>query len=192
MALRSRIPLRRGALALISVRVTGIAVLETYCRSLVFMSHAASNADGETRYAMFSAQMPNLYGFFHSISHGAAWGMALTIISSLIVLLWAAMQKPSLPLALLAGILVSYHLYFYDLTLLLLPISLVFNQNIDSFTSGREKGSFYASAVLILVSVWGVFVVFDYHHLFAIPVAVLFACLSSSHDTQPVGSPSLS
>ncbi|MCU1293423.1 MAG: hypothetical protein JWP08_2273 [Bryobacterales bacterium] len=131
-------------LALISVRITGVKVLESYGHSLFFMSHEASNAVGEARYAMFSAQMPNLYGFFHSISRGAPWGLALTILSSLLVLLWAATQKPSLPLAILAGILVSYHLYLYDLTLLLLPMSLVFNQNIDSSPHGREKCSFYA------------------------------------------------
>ena len=125
-----------SVLALISLRITGVKVLESYGHSLLFMSREASSAAGETRYAMFSAQMPNLYGFFHSISRGAPWGLALTILCSLLVLAWAATQKPSLPLALLAGILVSYHLYLYDLTLLLLPISLVFNQNIDSPARG--------------------------------------------------------
>jgi len=145
------------------------------------MSHEASSAAGEARYAMYSAQMPNLYGFFHSISRGAPWGLVLTILSSLIVFLWAARQKPSLPLALLAGILVSYHLYLYELTLLLLPISLVFNENTDSSASGREKGSFYASVLLALSSLWGAFIIFDDHYLVAIPVAVLFACLRPTY-----------
>jgi hypothetical protein len=54
-------------LALISVRITGLKALESYGHSLFFMSHEASNPAGEAKYAMFSAQMPNLYGFFHSI-----------------------------------------------------------------------------------------------------------------------------
>jgi hypothetical protein len=70
-------------LALISVRITGLKALESYGHSLFFMSHEASNPAGEAKYAMFSAQMPNLYGFFHSISHGAPWGLALTFLSSL-------------------------------------------------------------------------------------------------------------
>jgi hypothetical protein len=168
-------------LALISVRITGIEGLASYGHSLLFMSHEASSAAGEARYAMYSAQMPNLYGFFHSISRGAPWGLVLTILSSLIVFLWAARQKPSLPLALLAGILVSYHLYLYELTLLLLPISLVFNENTDSSASGREKGSFYASVLLALSSLWGAFIIFDDHYLVAIPVAVLFACLRPTY-----------
>jgi hypothetical protein len=172
-------------LALISIRITGVKVLESYGHSLFFMSHEASSAAGEARYAMFSAQMPNLYGFFHSISRGAPWGLALTILSSLLVLLWAARQKPSLPLALLAGILVSYHLYLYDLTLLLLPMSLVFNKNMDSSPHGREKGSLYASVFLGLSSLWGAFIVFDDHYLVAIPVAVLFACFGAAHTRTP-------
>jgi hypothetical protein len=151
------------------------------------MFHAASNPAGEAKYGMFPDQMPNLYGFFHTLSGGAPWGLALTIFCSLLVLFWAARQQPSLPLALLAGVLVSYHLYLYDLTLLLLPITLVFNQNVDSSVRGRQSGAFYASVFLQLGSIWGAFVWFDSHYLVAIPVAVLFACfgpLSSGADAS--------
>ena len=89
------------------------------------------------------------------------------------------------PLALLAGILVSYHLYLYDLTLLLLPMSLVFNENIDSSPHRREKGSFYASVFLGLSSLWGAFIVFDDHYMVAIPVAILFACFGSPNTRTP-------
>ncbi len=79
---------------------------------------------------MFSAKMPNLYGFFHTLLPGVS-GYVLTAIGSLAVMAWASTRKPSLPLALLAGMLVSYHLYLYDLTLLLLPIGLVFNAELE-------------------------------------------------------------
>jgi Glycosyltransferase family 87 len=172
-------------LTLISIRITGLKVIETYVESLVFMSRHASNAAGQAKYATFPAQMPNLYGFFHSISHGAPWGFALTILCSLVVLLWAAIQKPSLPVALLAGMLVSYHLFFYDATLLLLPISLLFNQTIDSPIHGRRKAAIYASSFLVLASFWGAFLTFDFHHLAVIPIAVLFACLNPNSLVQP-------
>ena len=168
-------------LTLISIRITGLKVMETYVESLVFMSRHASNAAGQAKYATFPAQMPNLYGFFHSISHGATWGFALTILCSLLVLLWAAIQKPSLPLAFLAGMLVSYHFFFYDAILLLLPISLLFNQSIDSPIHGRQKVAIYASVFLVLASFWGMFITFDFHHVAAIPIAVLFACLSPAN-----------
>lgn len=173
-----------AALTLLSILITGPRAFDAYGRSLFFMSHAASNPGGEARYGMFPTQMPNLYGFFHTLSGGASWGLALTILCSLLVLFWAARQQPSLPLALLAAILVSYHLYLYDLTLLLLPISLVFNQNVGSLARGRQTGAFYASAFLQLGSFWGSFVWFDSHYLVAIPITLLFACLGPVESPQ--------
>ena len=173
-----------AALTLLSILITGPRAFEAYGRSLFFMSHAASNPAGEAKYGMFPAQMPNLYGFFHTLSGGAPWGVALTILCSLLVLFWAARQQPSLTLALLAAILISYHLYLYDLTLLLLPMTLVFNQNVDSLLRGRQSGAFYACVFLQLGAFWGSFLWFDSHYLIAIPVAVLFACLGPVETPQ--------
>jgi hypothetical protein len=181
-----------SALTLISVVITGPMAFEAYGRSLFFMSHAAASPANEAKYAMFSAQMPNLYGLFHTLSGGAPWGLALTMLCSVLVLFWAGRQQPSLPLALLAAILVSYHLYLYDLTLLLLPITLVFNQNIDSLVRGRQGGALYASVFLQLGSIWGSFVWFDSHYLVAIPVAVLFACFGALSNDPIVRATSLS
>jgi hypothetical protein len=162
------------ALALVSLRVTGAKVLEIYLHSLFTMSQQSSGTGVQPRYGMFPAQMPNLYGFLHTLSGGATWALALAILCSLVALLWAAMQKPSLPLALLAGLLVSYHLFLYDLTLLLLPICLIFNASLDTPLQGRRKGALYVSIFLALVTFWGSFINFDHHYLVALPVAALF------------------
>jgi hypothetical protein len=70
-------------------------------------------------------EMPNLYGLLFVSTHGAAWSHLVIILLSAVLFLWTARQQPSLPLALLTAMLVSYHLFFYDLTLLLLPLSLL-------------------------------------------------------------------
>jgi hypothetical protein len=190
------------ALALISLRITGAKVMETYLHSLFSMSQQSmsqqsSSAAAQAKYAMFSAQMPNLYGFLHTISGAASssgaslrgaslrtasWSLALTLLLSLLTLLWAALQRPSLPLALLAGILVSFHLYLYDLTLLLLPMSLLFNAACvlppstvpTPLFSVRRKAALYTSIFLAIATLWCSFLTFDDHFLFAIPVAALF------------------
>ena len=174
-----------SVLTLISLLITGPTAFAAYLRSLISMSRASSTAAIEPRYGMFPQQMPNLYGLFHTISHGATWGDALTILFSLLVIVWAATRKPSLPVALLAGLLVSYHLYLYDLTLLLLPMSLVFNEYIDSPVSGLAKGSLFASAFMALASFWSRFITFDSHYLVAVPVAVLFICLRPTRGSTP-------
>ena len=103
----------------ISLYLTG-GVLLNYLHSLAGMSQGISTAAAQSRVGIFPIQMPNLFGLLHSLSGGAPWGQGLGLAFSALVLVWAMSQRPSLPLALLAGLLVSYHLYLYDLTILLL------------------------------------------------------------------------
>jgi cytochrome P450 len=122
-----------GALALciLSLPFAGIVGLATYAR---FMLHAASTGSlgaAQNKYDMFSGRMPNLHGFFVTLSGGAHWGTICVIVSSAAVLFWTALQPPSLPRAIVASILVSYNLHPHDLSLLLIPICLIFNQVLD-------------------------------------------------------------
>jgi hypothetical protein len=164
------------ALTLLSLRITGVAATRAYLYSLLTMSQASSTGAGQTKYAMFSAQMPNLYGLLHTVFFGAPWSLYLVILLSLLVLLWTTLQRPSLPLALLASLLVSYHLYLYDLTLLLLPMLLIFNTDIDLPLKGRRKAAFFTCLLLAAATIEGTFVFsdFDYDFLFALPLAALF------------------
>jgi hypothetical protein len=159
-----------AALTLISVHTTGWPVFTHYLRSLVFMSGQTAS---ETKYAMFSAQMPNLYGFFHTLCPGLS-GYILTGFCSLAVMVWAATRRPSLSLALLAGMLVSYHLYVYDLTLLLLPVSLILNAELEG---GTNRPALYASVFMVTSPLLRFMIPTSFNFLFAIPVATLFLFL---------------
>lgn len=177
-----------SALILISIRISGFHGFLEYLRSLAFMSRQTAS---ETTYAMFSAQMPNLYGFFHSILPGSP-GYLLTAVGSLAVVLWAATRKPSLPLALLAGMLVSYHLYLYDLTLLLLPVGLI----LDAELAGRGNSpALYASTLLLAAPLLRFYISLNFEYLFAIPVLILFLSIdqigkipSRRRESQPTSS----
>lgn len=79
----------------------------------------------QLRFAIIPEQMPNLYGTIFMFTRGAAWAHVLILAISFALFVWTARQRPSLPLALLTAMLVSYHLFFYDLTLLVLPLTLV-------------------------------------------------------------------
>ena len=170
-----------AALALISIRIIGASGLSACLHSLAFMIGQTSS---ETKFAMFSAQMPNLYGFCHTLSAGTR-GYVLTILCSLATLAWAAVRKPSLPVALLAGMLVSYHLYMYDLALLLLPISLVFDREIASPINNRP--ALYASGALVVLCSFAFLITPNFQYLFAIPIAVLFVSLESTEKASRPG-----
>jgi len=171
------------ALTLLSLRVTGAAATQAYLYSLLAMSQASSTGAGQTKYAIYSAEMPNLYGLLNTVFSGAPSSLYLTVLLSLLVLLWAALQRPSLPLALLAGILVSYHLYLYDFTLLLLPMLLILNTGIDLPLKGRLKAAFITCGLLAPAA----FFLTDFNHdyLFALPLTALFLLSSGVLPETP-------
>ena len=123
-----------AALAILSACLTGLSGLEGYRQALTRASYTVSTT--QVRYATPPSYAPNLYGFFYVLSRGAHWGLVLTVFCSLLVLVWSAFQRPSLPLALLVGVLVSYHIGLYDFGLLLLPIILALNEAVATILSG--------------------------------------------------------
>lgn len=113
-------------LTALSTRIIGASAFLSYLHSLFSMTQSLT-ADRATQVhlGIMPSFMPNLFGPLFILGHGAPWSRILILALSLALLLWAALQRPSLPLALLIAMLVSYHLFFYDLTLLLLPLALL-------------------------------------------------------------------
>jgi hypothetical protein len=110
----------------LSIRIIGLDAFMPYLHSLYFMTRAAADDRATQSYfAVLPHQMPNLYGLLLTLADGATWAHPLILALSAALFLWTVLQRPSLPLALLTSLLVSYHLFFYDLTLLLLPVPLL-------------------------------------------------------------------
>lgn len=105
-----------------STFITGPRGFLLYLHSVAGMSSLAGTPL-ETASGLSPRRMPNLHGLFSPFPTHLA--IALTAIASIALIAWAATRRPSFPLALLVAVLVSYHLYPCDLTLLLLPLSLL-------------------------------------------------------------------
>ncbi|WP_263365105.1 glycosyltransferase family 87 protein [Edaphobacter bradus] len=189
-----------AGLTALSARVIGLANFIPYLRSLFFMSSTISASPYEQlKYSILPQRMPNLYGLFFSLSGGAHWGQILTILASILLLVWAIFQRPSLPFALLVGMLVSYHFYLYDLTLLLLPLCLIANRYIredtdDSYPESspltrtglvkwRRLCAAYSTAFLLIAPIERFLIASDLIYLLAIPVATL--ALTQAEWTSP-------
>ncbi|WP_263365972.1 glycosyltransferase family 87 protein [Edaphobacter bradus] len=187
--------------ALLSLWITGKSGFEEYGRMI--LSSRITVPTAQMRYAVVPEQMPNLYGFLSSISHGAHWGHVLTIVCSLVILGWAMFQRPSLPVALLAGMLVSYHLYEYDLSLLLLPVCLTLNEFVSGYISDssvasdvslrsvRRVAAGVLCVVLLLSPLYMLLMVTERLYLIALMVAALLLCLpvvEAQGMTQPLDS----
>ena len=115
-------------LILASIGVSGISVLAAYPRFLLFESRFQQIAGFAPEY------MPNIRGALYLFINGRfgslTFGLLVVVLSGLA--LWLAARNwrdeqfgLSFSAAIFATLLASYHLYDYDLTLLLLPIAIV-------------------------------------------------------------------
>src|SRR4029077_6246256 len=104
-----------------SLVLTGINGFFAYLHSLTEMSSSFSSTYG-LRYGIHPNLMPNLRGLVQALALGPTpTAFHITAVLSLLVLIWAATRRPSLPLAVLAAILVSYHHLISDTTMVILP-----------------------------------------------------------------------
>jgi hypothetical protein len=129
-----------AVLTALSIRILGPAAFMPYLHSLYSMTHTITADHYMQAYlGILPHEMPNLYGLLFVSTHGAAWSHLVIILLSAALLLWTALQRPSLPLALCTAALVSYHLFFYDLTILLLPLTLLFDHLIRTLEPAADQ-----------------------------------------------------
>jgi len=134
-------------------------------------SLAGSNAaSAQSAFAIHPAMMPNLMGLFYGLGarHLPASGEALlTAAGSVLVFAWCAYrvrteqdEAAAFSLATVCALLVSYHLYLHDLSLLLIPMSLLRR-------SHRILSLLFLTPVILLLTVP------NYLFLAALPVLLL-------------------
>ena len=114
-------------LTALSAAIIGPHNFPSYLHSLTHTS-ALAGTTLQSTVGIGPRRMANLYGLFFTLTPTNHLAIVLTAIASIALLAWAATRRPSFPLALIIALLVSYHLYPCDLTILLLPLSLLCNR----------------------------------------------------------------
>jgi hypothetical protein len=161
-----------GTAGLVSLGLIGLSGAREYVSMLSGMSfHLHSTAD-MIRYGTFPTAMMNLRGLATALLGGtlSATGVQFAVlVSSAAVLLMAAKQQPSLPLAITAGSLVSYHFLCHDASILIIPLA--------TALGSRSAWSGAAAVLLLLAPIASV--IPSYGYLAAIPLIALFVLSSS-------------
>ena len=113
---------------------SGLATLLTLLRAGSLAANQGATA--QAAIAVFPPQMANLYGLVYALTHALhrpdfTFGVTMVLSAVLVVLCaWMTRREQrkdvAFSIAMLCGLLVSYHLYVHDLTLLVLPLALLY------------------------------------------------------------------
>jgi hypothetical protein len=165
-------------LILASIGVSGVQVLAAYPRFLLFESSHQQVAGFAPEY------MPNIRGTLHLLVDGRlgspVFAMLVALASGLVLWLVAKHWRDeqlglSFSAAVFATLLVSYHLYDYDLTLLLLPIAIMCGDLARRDRPlCRHPALTTALVILFIPPLHRLFLLHGAYALMAIPIVGLF------------------
>jgi Glycosyltransferase family 87 len=111
-------------LAALSILLVGLRESQLYLHTLLSHSGPLDAASSGTMNVSVD-RMPNLYGLLATLTRHQHLSLMLAIAACLGLIAWAARRPVSLPLALLISLSAGLYLFPCDLTLLLLPLSLL-------------------------------------------------------------------
>ncbi len=153
--------------ALISLSLVGLDGAREYAHMLLSMSVRLTSQADMFRYGTHPGDMINLRGLFSAAFDGRlphTYVQLLIAAGSVAVLAAAARQRPSLPLAIAAASLASYHFIVHDASILIIVIA-----------AALGSGLLWNGAVAILLFVTPLCAMIpDHGYLAAIPLLGLF------------------
>jgi hypothetical protein len=167
-----------GLLILVSTAISGLQSLRTYPSFLVFDSLNQQTAGFQPE------SMPNIRGIVYLLSNRwiePSLSQIFVVVLSVCTLWFAAKRWQdaqfdfSFSAAILATLLTSYHLYKYDLTLLLLPVSVICGQLAQTKRLLASPSVLPAALVIILVHpLHSILVQQAIYAVMVVPVLLLF------------------
>ena len=169
----------------VSLWLTGLSGMAKYLPYLLSMSAHFSAANG-ARQGIHPEGMANLRGLVNALAGGSSPAAFLVTVGlSIIVITWAGLRRPSLPGALLAASLVSYHHVISDTSLLVLPLGLLLSR--WTRASGPREARLGALVVATFLGASALLFVGAQYYLLATPLLVLFALWDGTYVSLKEG-----
>ena len=183
----------------VSLWLTGITQTRLYLRSLASMSVGGTSPLEQLRYSQPITHMGNLRALVFGLTSGwlsPLWVQVLTVALSVIALLSLlgfaphATGSKALLVAITASVLVSYHLFIHDMSILVMPVAMALSQSVRSWESGVPNTSLaLSSAVMFSAPALMVFAPFHFY-LICLPLLwFLLALARSASKVEVLGFP---
>lgn len=169
-----------GAAAAVSLLWVGIDGTRQYASLLLAMSLNLRSPADRLRQVLSPRAMLNFRGLLSALFEGRVghwWLQGLIATCSLVVLLLVRRCRPSLPLAIIAAALVSYHLNAQDASILMIPVGLCL--------CGDSVWVALAAVAALIIPVTAV--VPWYGYLSAIPILALLAATAGRTESGCLG-----
>jgi hypothetical protein len=157
----------------ISVWLTGVSQTRLYLRSLASMSVGGTSQLEQLRYYQPITHMGNLRALVFGLTSGwlsplgvQVLTVGLSIMALLALLSFAPYAKGSkaMLVATTASVLVSYHLFIHDMSILVLPVAIALSQYVRRWESGSPNRSLaFSSAVMFSAPALMVFAPFHFY-----------------------------
>ena len=186
---------------LLSLWIVGFAHTAVYARALFSVGTTVA-AGNQNQFPLRVSIMANLRGLIFGLLGArlrAIWIQALTIVVSVLVLLWVAVsaRKPrgseALVIAITASVIVSYYLFIHDLSVLLIPIVITLDRfiflngdiNINAeITGGVFNRAAAWMAAALLVAPMGIFLMPEHFYLLSLPLCAFMVILIRSFPCE--------
>jgi hypothetical protein len=171
------------AVICLSAWITGFSGLEAFVRTIIDMSVGLSTQAQRVKYGTYPSAMPNLRGLIDTIGNSYLSAHAIQIvvvIATLLVILIASRMRPSLSLAFLVAVLVSYHGLIHDSALLAVPLGIIL---VESVAESNLRLGFFD--ILLFVCPAVLFIVWSGHYfLMAILILAVLVLWRSASTTS--------
>jgi hypothetical protein len=165
------------AVTAISVWITGRQGFLDYTHMLTSMSVGLKTSADQSKYQISPWMMPNLRGLAYLLLPQRASQIA-TALASVPILVFAALRKCSFPLAVLVAMLISYHAFIHDASILLIPESALLAVSLS------PKSKFFTNAALFAPAV--LFPLGQLYCLMTIPLIALLPALECGGSPPPL------
>jgi glycosyl transferase family 87 len=177
-----------------SVWVAGITATKAYLGQLASMSYGGTPLE-RIRYYQPITHMGNLRAFVFGVTRGwlsSVWVQVVTIVLSAAVMLWLlvftryAKGSQALLVAITASIIVSYHCFIHDMSILVLPVALALSVAFRSWAHNTpDKLLALGSAIMFTAPVLIVWASFHFYFIFLAQVLFLYALMRSFRRYSP-------
>lgn len=169
----------------ISIWIAGMAQTVSYLRKMIGVG---STLGFDAGHPVNMNLMANLHGALYGVMGGSTYTLPLTIAASAAIMILLAFRRPhginSLVIAISASTLVSYYMYVHDLCILIIPLAIMFNLQIEDWkTKSLSKRMQITATVLLFVAPTCLIFAIQYYWIVSLPLLAFTIITAVSQST---------